>query len=387
MVRAAAKNHAWVGIVTEPGAVRRRARRAARERRRSSADDDPPRARARGVRAHRRLRRRHRRAGSQGDEPLPRHLVLALDRTDESCATARTRTSRPPATGVPARRSWWDGVTQHSGLALSYLNFYDTEAAWRLVHDLGDGPACAIIKHANPCGVAVAADSRDRLPARARVRRAVGVRRDRGAQPPDRRRDGRADGRRPAGRRRSSPPATSRARSTRSSTKRKNTRLLEAPPPEPRAARLPPDLRRVPRPGARRTSRRAATTGGSSPSVAPTDEQWPDAELAWRVCGHVKSNCDRAREGRPGRRHRRRPAEPGRRGRDRGEEGRRAGPRAARAPPTASIPFPDGIEAAAAAGVAVVVQPGGAVRDEEVIARADELGLAMVFTGERHFLH
>jgi phosphoribosylaminoimidazolecarboxamide formyltransferase/IMP cyclohydrolase len=53
----------------------------------------------------------------------------------------------------------------------------------------------------------------------------------------------------------------------------------------------------------------------------------------------------------------------------------------------AFYPFPDGIEAAAAAGVAVVIQPGGAIRDEANIERADELGLAMVFTGERHFLH
>ena len=53
----------------------------------------------------------------------------------------------------------------------------------------------------------------------------------------------------------------------------------------------------------------------------------------------------------------------------------------------AFYPFPDGIEAAADAGVAVVVQPGGSIRDDEVIAKADELGLAMVFTGERHFLH
>ena len=53
----------------------------------------------------------------------------------------------------------------------------------------------------------------------------------------------------------------------------------------------------------------------------------------------------------------------------------------------AFYPFPDGVEAAAAAGVAVVVQPGGSVSDEKVVTRADELGLAMVFTGERHFLH
>jgi phosphoribosylaminoimidazolecarboxamide formyltransferase/IMP cyclohydrolase len=53
----------------------------------------------------------------------------------------------------------------------------------------------------------------------------------------------------------------------------------------------------------------------------------------------------------------------------------------------AFYPFPDGIEAAAAAGVAVIIQPGGSVGDEKNIARADELGVAMVFTGERHFLH
>lgn len=53
----------------------------------------------------------------------------------------------------------------------------------------------------------------------------------------------------------------------------------------------------------------------------------------------------------------------------------------------AFFPFADGVEAAAAAGVTAVIQPGGSVRDEEVIATAERLGLAMIFTGERHFLH
>jgi phosphoribosylaminoimidazolecarboxamide formyltransferase/IMP cyclohydrolase len=53
----------------------------------------------------------------------------------------------------------------------------------------------------------------------------------------------------------------------------------------------------------------------------------------------------------------------------------------------AFFPFPDGIEAAAAAGVKAVVQPGGSMRDEAVIAAANNLGLAMVFTGARHFRH
>ena len=67
----------------------------------------------------------------------------------------------------------------------------------------------------------------------------------------------------------------------------------------------------------------------------------------------------------------------------------RAGDRAIGAVVTsdAFFPFSDGVEAAAAAGVTAVVQPGGSMRDEEVIAAADRLGLAMVFTGARHFLH
>ncbi len=68
---------------------------------------------------------------------------------------------------------------------------------------------------------------------------------------------------------------------------------------------------------------------------------------------------------------------------------RRAGDRAVGAVlgSDAFFPFPDGIEAAAAAGVTAIIQPGGSLRDEEAIAAADRLGMAMVFTGERHFRH
>ena len=53
----------------------------------------------------------------------------------------------------------------------------------------------------------------------------------------------------------------------------------------------------------------------------------------------------------------------------------------------AFFPFPDGIEAAASAGIKAVVQPGGSVNDAAVISAANELGIAMVFTGRRHFYH
>ena len=96
--------------------------------------------------------------------------------------------------------------------------------------------------------------------------------------------------------------------------------------------------------------------------AVPTEEQWADAELAWRVCAPHPVQRRRAREGRPGRGHRGRPAEPGGGGRDRRGQGRRAGPRAGACATDGFYPFPDGVEAAAAAGVAVVVQPGGSVK-------------------------
>jgi phosphoribosylaminoimidazolecarboxamide formyltransferase/IMP cyclohydrolase len=118
----------------------------------------------------------------------------------------------------------------------------------------------------------------------------------------------------------------------------------------------------------------------------PTDEQWRDVELAWRVVGHVKSNAIvLVANGQA--------VGIGAGQQNRVESGEIAASKAAgRAKggvcaSDAFYPFRDGVDAAAAAGVAVVVQPGGSLRDDEVIAAADEHGLAMVFTGERHFLH
>ena len=62
-------------------------------------------------------------------------------------------------------------------------------------------------------------------------------------------------------------------------------------------------------------------------------------------------------------------------------------PWVARLPPTHSFPFADGLLSAAEAGATAVIQPGGSIRDDEVIAAADDAGLAMVFTGTRHFRH
>ncbi len=120
----------------------------------------------------------------------------------------------------------------------------------------------------------------------------------------------------------------------------------------------------------------------------PTAEEWEALRFAWRVCAHVKSNAviftDAPHAG-----DRRGSDEPRRRGQRRGDEGAAAGRSLAGsvAASDAFFPFRDGLDAVARAGATAVVQPGGSMRDAEVIAAADEHGLAMVFTGRRHFRH
>jgi phosphoribosylaminoimidazolecarboxamide formyltransferase/IMP cyclohydrolase len=167
--------------------------------------------------------------------------------------------------------------------------------------------------------------------------------------------------------------------------KRKNTRILQAPPPEAWTT----DVRQISGGFLVQEPHHFAATRADwkvVTKVAPTEAQWRDVELAWRVCGHVKSNAIvLVKDGQAvgigaGQQNRVESGEIAAKKAD----GRAAGGACAS---DAFFPFPDGIEAAAAAGVAVVIQPGGAMRDEANIERADELGLAMVFTGERHFLH
>ena len=120
--------------------------------------------------------------------------------------------------------------------------------------------------------------------------------------------------------------------------------------------------------------------------VAPTEEQWRDVELVWRVCGRTVSNAIVVGRGGQvlgvgcGQQSRVEAAAIA----TRKAAGRAAGGAAAS---DAFFPFRDGLDELAGAGVAVVVQPGGSLRDDEVVAAADEHGVAMVMTGERHFRH
>ncbi len=272
-------------------------------------------------------------------------------------------------------------------MALSYLNLYDADAAWRLVHQLADlGPASAVVvKHANPCGAAVAADvltAYDRafecdpmsafggiVALSAPVTEPVAAEMVGNA---------RADV--------LIAPSYDAAALELFAAKRKNMRVLAAPPPG--ADRW--HLRQISGGWLVQDPYRFATGRKEwrvVTKVQPTEDQWRDLELAWRVCAAVKSNAIVLAAGGMARRHRRRSAEPGHAGRDRHRPGGRDEPRAGRPPAMRSSRSGTVWTRWRPSGVAAVIQPGGSVRDDEVIAAADEHGLAMVFTGERQFQH
>jgi phosphoribosylaminoimidazolecarboxamide formyltransferase/IMP cyclohydrolase len=368
MVRAAAKNHASVAVLVDPsdyGPV-------LDELRREGALSEATRRRlARAAFAHTAA---YDAAivtwmDDEGDEPLPDTIHLALERTDEQLRYGENPHQQGARYRTIGRTSWWDSVEQYSGLALSYLNLYDTEAAWQLVHDLGDGgPACAIIKHANPCGAAVAGDlaqAYERALA-ADEKSAFGGIVALNGPVTDAVADAIVGG----------PQAdVIIAPSYEDGTiekligRRKATRLLQAAVPEPEPFHFrqigggflvqQPHHFASPRSEWRVVSKRQ-----------PTDDEWRDAELAWRLGGYVKSNSIVLVAGGQavgigaGQQSRV----------DAGEiAARKAAGRAAggACATDAFYPFRDGLDVAAAAGVAVVIQPGGSVNDQKVIDAAD----------------
>ena len=146
MVRAAAKNHAHVGVVIDPARVRRGARGAAASSGALSAttpgggwpgppSPTPPPTTPPIVAWFDAATEVDRRRPAT---PLPADAPPRRSSGARRCATARTRTRSAPATAAVGEHGWWDDAVQHGGKEMSYLNVYDTEAAWRLVHSLGD---------------------------------------------------------------------------------------------------------------------------------------------------------------------------------------------------------------------------------------------------------
>jgi len=394
MVRAAAKNHAFVGIVTDPA----RYGSVLDELRAAGALGDPTRrALARDAFAHTAAYDAEivawfdaglPSAGASPSAPtdvaadeLAPSISLTLDR-----AQVLRYGENPHQVGarytVRGQHGWWTSAVQHGGKEMSYLNVYDTEAAWQLVHTLGEAPAAVVIKHANPCGVAVADDiltaytrAHECDPVSAfggivAVNRAVTLAMAEALAPvftevvvaPG-----------------YEPDALARLQ------EKKNLRILEATPPS-----VPEQTLRSIDGGYLVQTADHVTVDPSGWQVVterqPTEAEWADLLLAWQVVAKVTSNAivlvkDGAAVGIGCGQQNRRDA-----GRLAGEKaaGRAAGGAYAS---DAFFPFADGLEGAVDAGATCVVQPGGSIRDDEVIAAADAQGLAMVLTRERHFRH
>jgi len=317
-------------------------------------------------------------------EPLPPTMHAALER-----AEVLRYGENPHQQGARYRfsgaTSWWDTMTQHGGKALSYLNLYDTEAAWRLVHRF-EVPACVVVKHANPCGVAVGTDPIDPI-ADAYVKA--------NACDPISAFGGIVAANRIVTKAMAEPLSDVFTEvvvapgfdddALELLLAKKNMRVITADTPAEWPFDLKPldggfivqepDLVSVDRDGWQVVT-----------EAQPTDDQWDDLVFAWQVCAAVTSNAivyvkDRQAYGiGAGQQNR---LDSARIAADR-SAGRADGGICAS---DAFFPFRDGLDAAAAAGIKAVIQPGGSVRDEEVISAANEHGITMVFTHQRHFRH
>ena len=397
MVRSAAKNHAFVAIVTDPGdypdligelsdrggetSLALRKRLAAKAFAATAAYDSTI--------------AQWFAFADQGDI-FPETLPLTMKRGPElrygenpHQKAALYLPAGPHSRGIAQ-------AEQVQGKALSYNNLNDADAALELVAEFRDaGPACVIVKHANPCGVALrgnvaeayrAAFAADTVSAFGGII-AVNTRLDREAAEamteiftevviaPD---------------------ADEAAREV--FARKKNLRLL-----------LTGTLPDPGRPGLALKSiaggylLQSRDNGRLSPDDlsivtrrAPTEQELADCLFAWTVAKHVKSNAIVYAKGGSvagvgaGQMNRLESARIAAwKARDAAEKAGWPEPRTigSAVASDAFFPFADGLMAAVEAGATAVIQPGGSIRDEEVIAAADSAGLAMVFTGMRHFRH
>jgi phosphoribosylaminoimidazolecarboxamide formyltransferase / IMP cyclohydrolase len=284
-----------------------------------------------------------------------------------------------PAAGSLAR------YAQLQGKELSYNNIADADAAWECVKTF-ERPACVIVKHANPCGVAEAADT---LAAYSRAFKTDPTSAFGGIIAFNRPLDGpTADAVAKQFVEVVIAPEVSPAARTALESKQ-NVRVLAVPMGHEAQAF---DLKRVgggvlvQTPDAKNV---AAAELKVVTKRAPTAAEREDLLFAWRVAKFVKSNaivfCGGGMT-----------LGVGAGQMSRVDSARIASIKAQNAglslagsvvASDAFFPFRDGVDVVAQAGAKAVIQPGGSVRDDEVIAAADELGLAMVFTGVRHFRH
>jgi phosphoribosylaminoimidazolecarboxamide formyltransferase/IMP cyclohydrolase len=386
MIRAAAKNHAWVGVLADPedypaalAEIRERGGlsdetrlRLAAKAFRHTADYDQA--------VHAWLAGR----GRPGEAGFPEHLRVDFVKVQDLRYGENPHQKAAFYREPLIRASSLSGARQLQGKELSFNNLLDFDAALALVGDLREG-ACVIVKHGNPCGTALGdppavaferALACDPVSAFGGViafnrkvddgaARAIAEAFYEGVIAPD------------------FEPGALEALSRKAQLRLLATGEVPAP------GRAGWDLRRVD--GGLLVQDWDAEgspvrEGKVVTRRAPTEEEWSALQLAWTVARRVKSNAivlvsDRRTVG------------VGAGQMSRVDSVRLAVQKAGSAARGAALasdaffPFRDGVDAAAEAGVTAVVQPGGSIRDRESIEAADEHGIAMVFTGRRHFRH
>ena len=386
MVRAAAKNHDSVAVVVDPDryewvleqvasggfALADRRRLAAAAFRHTATYDVAVASWLGNV------------VGPDPDGPFPRWVGATWDRA------AILRYGENPHQPAALYTSWTGGgvagAEQLHGKEMSYNNYVDADAAWRAAHDHGDLATVAVVKHTNPCGIAVGADV------------AHAHRKAHATDPVS------AFGGVIATNREVSAAMAEQVAEVFTEvvvapsyapgaleilTRKKNVRLLRLPH-ETGRGRV--EMRPISG-GMLLQHRDLIDAPGDDPSswTLATGDPVPDDVLAdlafaWRACRAVKSNAillasDGAAVG------------IGMGQVNRVDSARlavaRAGDRArgSVAASDAFFPFPDGLEVLLEAGVRAVVQPGGSVRDEQVVEAAAAAGVALYLTGTRHFAH
>jgi phosphoribosylaminoimidazolecarboxamide formyltransferase/IMP cyclohydrolase len=272
------------------------------------------------------------------------------------------------------------GATQLQGKELSFNNLVDLDACWELAQEF-DQPAVIIVKHTNPCGAATGATvleayqkalAADPVSAFGGV---IGINRTVDA-------DAAAEIAKLFVEAIAAPAFTPEARERFAAKKNLRLVAIKAAPARPVVKHVSGGLLLQ----SADTGRVAESELNVVTTRPPTAEELRSLLFAWRVCKHVKSNAIvYAKDGQT-------------LGVGAGQMSRvdaaKFGAMKAVLPlagcvaaSDAFFPFPDGLETVAAAGATAVIQPGGSVKDQDVIAAADRLGIAMVFTGIRHFRH
>ncbi len=383
MIRAAAKNHAFTAVVVSPEAydavlaeLEAGDGRLGLDTRRSLAGE----AFALTARYDTAIARWF----SEQVQDFPPLFLRAFEKLTDLPYGENPHQRAALYTQIGARRHVLSMVKQHHGKELSFNNLLDLDAARAILREFEE-PACVIVKHNNPCGAALADTPLEAYrrafacdpvsafggiialnrPVDAELAEALSGQFVEVLIAP-----GYGDG------------------ALEVLTRKPNVRLLEdGERRAPAGVRL--DLRQldggllVQDSDGETTARSAMEVAGATP---PADAQWGDLLFAWQIAKHVKSNAivlakDRATVGIGA-------------GQMSRVDSVRLAIEKAQSPLEGAVlasdaffPFADGPQAAIDAGVTAIVQPGGSKRDDEVVAAADAAGVAMVFTGRRHFKH